>query len=160
MSRLLEYQVKASLAAHGIPVPEGVRADSPEAAASAMQSMPRAVVKALVPTGRRGKAGAVRFVENAAQAGAAAADLLGRSLDGFVTRAVYVEAQVDIQEELFLSFSFGRRGPRVLLSRRGGVDIEKLFEQHPDQLLSEDIDPLYGLTPWRAAHLWCKAGLA
>jgi succinyl-CoA synthetase beta subunit len=160
MYRLLEDQVKACLAAHGIPVPEGVRADSPEAAAAAMQKIPRAVIKALVPTGRRGKAGAVCFAENAAQASAATANLLGRSLDGFVTRAVYVETRVDIQEEFFVSFSFGRHGPRILLSRHGGVEIEQVFEQQPDQLLSEDIDPQCGLPPWRATGLWCRAGLA
>ena len=62
MYRLLEDEVKTWLSTHGLPVPAGYKAGNPSEAAAAVAKLPHeAVIKALVPTGRRGKAGAVRF---------------------------------------------------------------------------------------------------
>jgi succinyl-CoA synthetase beta subunit len=48
---------------------------------------------------------------------------------------------------------------RVLLSKKGGVDIEDTFTKAPDVIVSASIDVLKGLPPWQAVDLWHRAGL-
>ena len=76
--KLHEYQAKAILSAYGVPVPEGTVAASPEDAREAASRLGgRAVVKAQVHAGGRGKAGGVKVAADAAEAQAIAAGLLG-----------------------------------------------------------------------------------
>jgi succinyl-CoA synthetase beta subunit len=158
--KLLEDRAKAWLRARALPVPEGQSAASPdEAAAIAREIGGRVAVKALVAAGRRGKAGAVKIVENGEDAGAAARAMLGRSVGDQRCERVYVEGAVEITAELYLSFGFGRLAPQAVLSRRGGVDIEAVATSDPDAIVTADIDPLRGLRPWEAADLWDRAGV-
>ena len=160
MLPLFENEVKAWLAARGLPVPTGqVARHADEARTIAEGFSCGAVVKALVPTGRRGKAGAVRLAGSPEEAGAAAAAILVRRIEGFPVAAVYVEERIDIREEFFLSFSLTQEGPKVFVSTQGGVEIDMLFEKHPEAIVHDDIDPLHGLPVWRAIDLWCRSGV-
>ena len=81
--KLLEHEIKTFLRGRGIPVPEAIVAASPEAASAAAQALGgKAVVKALVAAGRRGKSGAVRVTESPDAAAAAATALLGTVVAG------------------------------------------------------------------------------
>ena len=117
-----------------------------------------AVVKALVPTGRRGKAGAVIAVADADGAAAAAAKLLGSTVNEHRVSAVYVEERIAIKEEYYLSFVLSGDEPEVLITRRGGVDIESVMDEDPQALVRARIDPLTGLDTWTATDLWIEAG--
>jgi len=157
---LTEDRVKALLRDHGLPVPAGERATSPDAAAEAARRIGGAVVvKALVPTGRRGLAGAVRFAETPDEAARHAGEILGTEVNGFPCRAVYVEPKVDIRQELYLSFLLENYPARVIASARGGVDIESVHRDTPEAVVSAPIDPLRGLPVWDAVALWERAGL-
>ena len=159
MLRLTEDLAKAWLRARGLPVPSGVAADTPDGAARAAQACPDgAVVKALVPAGRRGKAGAVRMAATGQEARAAAAALLGTEVQGHPVRRVYVEQRVAIGEEYYLSFMLDGPQPVVMASRHGGVDVEQAMGE-PGGVVRETIDPLRGLTSWDAMELWLRAGL-
>ena len=160
MVRLLEDQAKAWLSARGIPVPRGeVARDLADVMRIAAQYGGPAVVKALVPAGRRGKAGLVQIVSSAADAGAVAAEMLGRDVAGFPVHAVYVEERVAIATELFLAFSVAEDGLQVVAAREGGVEIETLFATNPDAVRREIINPLHGFPSWRAVELWRACGL-
>lgn len=160
MIRLTEDLVKRWLRECGLPVPQGHALASRENALGAAELMPRgSVVKALVPTGRRGKAGAVLLAENAADAGAATARLLGSTVNGHVVRSVYVEERIAIAEEYYVSFVLQDDRPEVILSRSGGVDIEAVAHVTPERLVRSRIDPLKGLDCWTATDLWIDAGL-
>ncbi len=157
--KLLEHEIKSFLRDRGIPVPEGQVATSPAAAAAAAQAFGgRAVVKALIAAGRRGKAGAVRIVDTPDAAGAAAASLLDTVVAGCPVEAVYVEARVPIREELYLSFTFGSIAPQMVVSLSGGVDIEEVARTRPGAVVVRAIDPLGGLRAWHAAAAWEAAG--
>lgn len=157
--RLTEDHAKAHLRAVGLPVPNGAAVDSPEAAAALARTLGGpVVVKALIPSGRRGKAGAVKHCGSPEAARAAAASLLGQGLLGHMVTRVYVEQQVEIASELYLSFAFGDRAAVVRASTRGGVEIEDVHAMAPNVVASLDIDPLGGLTPWQAIDLWERAG--
>lgn len=155
--KLLEDHAKAWLRSRGLPLPDGRAAGSAAAAAAAARELGgRVAVKALVAAGRRGKAGAVKLVHDADAAAAAAGAILGMELAGQRTERVYVEQAVDIAAELYVSFGFGRFAPQLVVSRRGGVEIEAVAR---GEILAADIDPLSGLSPWRAAALWERAGV-
>ncbi len=160
MLRLTEDLAKQWLRDSGLPTPQAFAAASPQEARSAAERMPGgAVVKALVPTGRRGKAGAVLLAEGVDQAGAAAAKLLGTVVNGHVVRKVYIEARVAIKDEYYVSFVLRDDRAEVLVSRSGGVDIEEVARVSPEKLVRSRIDPLNGLDTWTATDLWLDAGL-
>jgi succinyl-CoA synthetase beta subunit len=160
MLPLLEDQTKAWLRGRGLPVPLGAAAATPrEAEAIARGFAGGCFVKALVAAGRRGKAGAVRQAGDAAAVREAATAILGMAHAGHQVDRVYIEERIDIVHELYLSFSLAAGEIRILLSRKGGVDIEDTFAKTPGAVVSTPIGVLAGLTPWRAIDLWRQTGL-
>jgi len=158
--KLLEDQAKAWLRARHLPVPDGRAAHTPADAAVAARALgARVAVKALVAAGRRGKAGAVKMAGGATAAEAAARELLGVEIAGQRTRRVYVESAVDIAAECYLSFGFGRLAPQIVVSRRGGVDIETVAASDPAAVVAVEVDAMRGLSVWQAAYLWERAGV-
>jgi succinyl-CoA synthetase beta subunit len=158
--KLLEDRAKTWLRARQLPVPDGRAAHTPEEAAMAAHALGgRVAVKALVAAGRRGKAGAVRIASDEMAAQAAAREILGMEVAGQKSRRVYVESAVDIAEEFYLSFGFGRLAPQVVVSARGGIDIEAVAASDPAAVVSGEVDPIRGLSAWQAAHLWERAGV-
>lgn len=157
--KLLEHEIKSYLRGRGIPVPDGSVAKSPAAASEAAQALGgKAVVKALVAAGRRGKAGAVRVVEAPDAAASAAVALLDTVIAGRPVEAVYVEQCIPISAELYLSFTFGLIAPQMIVSLSGGVDIEDVARTQPESVVVRPIDPLVGLRTWHAAAAWEAAG--
>ncbi len=160
MVPLTEDRTKAWLREAGIPVPAGLACEGPEAAREAAQALGGAiVVKALVPAGRRGKAGAVRMAEDPEAAAEVARAMIGAQVAGHVVERVYVEARVEIAEALYLAFSFDGPWPRVLASCHGGVEIEATHSTQPEAVTVEEVDVLAGIRPWEAIALWRRAGL-
>lgn len=160
MLRLTEDRAKAWLAARGLPVPRGCVAEDDAGTADAVDALGgRAVVKALVPIGRRGLAGAVRVVAGTDEGRACARSLLGTTVNGHGVRRLYVEAHVEIAQELYVAFSFDSGVPQCLVTRHGGVDIEQVARDRPHEVVRASIDPLRGLAVWQATELWLQAGL-
>ena len=137
---LTEHEGKAVLAAAGIAVPRGRVVTSAGETADAASAGP-VVVKAQVPTGKRGKAGGVRFAATPAEAAAAASALLGSSIGGHPVRAVLVEERLPIVRELYAAVTIdpATKGPVVLLSAEGGIDVEDAAARGALRRLSIDI---------------------
>ena len=160
MYRLTEDITKARMRDAGLPVPEGGVAQSPEEASSLAQKLGnQVVIKALIPTGRRGKLGAVKLVSTPYEAAQSARDMLGQMINGYAVEAVYVEQQILIAKELYLSFAIEQFPPQVLVSSKGGVDIEETFRNTPEAVTKADIDPVAGLSEAEAQKIWQQAGL-
>ncbi len=159
--KLTEDVSKRLLRDLGLPVPDGAAATSPDEARAQAVALGGAVaVKALIPTGRRGKAGLVRLADDADAAADAAADMLGRTTEAGTVERVYVERRIEFADELYLAFSFADRAPQVVLSREGGVEIEAVHRDMPERIVTAEIDPVRGLRPWEAIDLWSRAGLS
>lgn len=127
MGVLLEPDVKAALSAAGVAVPDGVVARTPhEVRIAAARYDAGAVVKALVPIGRKQKGGGIRFVDDAAAAADHAADLIGSEINGFPVHAVLVEERVDVGSELYAAISpdGAERSWRLTFATSGGIDVE------------------------------------
>jgi succinyl-CoA synthetase beta subunit len=162
MARILEHHAKQMFATAGIPIPEGYPAISADQTATIAEGMGRPVViKALVPVGKRGEAGAVQFAEDSRGAAQAATDLLGRYIGAYMIDTVLVEERVDIASELYISIVIDRdeRRPRIVLSARGGISIEHVASEQPGAIISQTLSMAEGLPAFRARELWVEAGL-
>ena len=125
-----EAEAKALLRHAGIPVPPGEICHDPEAAAAAVARLGPCAVKAQVPSGKRGKAGGIKLVDNAAEARAAAEAILGMEIAGYRVERLLVEKRAAIAEELYAAVlnDVATRSPVILFSAAGGMDIEELPE--------------------------------
>ncbi len=143
--KLLEYQAKEVLASLGIAIPPGRVAHTPDEAAAACAELGPVAVKAQVPVGGRGKAGGIKLARTPDEARAAAAQIIGMDIKGFKVPLVYCESALDIEREVYLGFTVDRdaRANILMLSARGGMDIEQVAEESP-----ESIARLYP-NPWR-----------
>lgn len=160
MRRLTEDETKEILKTAGLRVPLGEAAPNADAARTVAQKfVGGSVLKALVPTGRRGKAGAVHMIDTPGEAAAAANELLGKVIHDFQVNQVYIEERVAIADEFYLSFAIESYPPKLLISERGGVDIEETFCTNPEAIVMKDIDPLVGVTADLAKEYWREAGV-
>jgi succinyl-CoA synthetase beta subunit len=143
--KLLEYQAKEVLASLGIPIPPGMVARTPDEAAAACAKLGPVAVKAQVPVGGRGKAGGIKLAKNPDEARAAAQQIIGMDIKGFKVPLVYCESALDIEREIYLGFTVDRdaRANILMLSSKGGMEIEQVAEESP-----ESIARLYP-NPWR-----------
>src|SRR5688572_27629869 len=161
MLPLTEDLTKSWLREQGLPVPRGDGAASAAEAARIAAGMPDgAVVKALIPTGRRGKAGAVREAANPEACRAAAAELLGTTVNDHAVQRVYVEERIAIRDEHYVSLMLRGPQPEILITRSGGVEIEDVMRERPDHIVRAAIEPLTGLTAERAGELVQRAGFS
>jgi succinyl-CoA synthetase beta subunit len=119
-------------------------------------------VKAQVLTGGRGKAGGVRVAQSPTEAEENARAILGLDIRGHVVRRVWLEPAAGIAKEYYLSVTFDRGARRALLmlTTRGGVDIEEVAAETPEALARVHVDPLEGYRPHHGRRLVSAAGIA
>jgi succinyl-CoA synthetase beta subunit len=145
---LFEYQGKQYFARYGIPVSPGGAADTvDEAVAAAEAAGYPVVVKAQVQVGGRGKAGGIKLANDADEVRTHAGNILGMDIKGHVVKRVWVEHASDIEDEYYASFTLDRAAKKhlLMLSAKGGVDIEAVAEEDPDAIVRLHIDPVDGL---------------
>lgn len=162
---LHEYQAKDLLKKFNVPTPLNQMAATADEAVLAAQAIggDRWVVKAQVHAGGRGKAGGVKIVNNRDELVAAVKGMLGRRLVTYQTDAkgqpinsVLIEAPSNIARELYLGAVIDRASQRIVFmaSTEGGVEIEKVAEEHPEKILTVTVDPMVGLQPFQARELF------
>ena len=160
---LLEHQGKVLLADAGLRTPTGVVVTDPDAATEAARTIGgRVVLKAQVPSGKRGKAGAVLFADAADEAGRHARQLLGMNVAGHQVRELLVEECAPIDQELYAAVldDPASKGPLLLFSTSGGMDIEEVNESHPERVHRLPVDILRGLEAGATLDLVSKSDLA
>jgi len=151
-----EYQAKEILRAHGIPVPPGEIATTPEEAeAIAARYGGPVVVKAQVHAGGRGKAGGVKLADDPADAKEKAEAILGLDIKGLTVEKVLVTPAEDIESEAYVGIVMDRATQRsvFMVSSEGGIDIEEVAATNPDAIRKLAVDPRYGLLPHQAMGL-------
>lgn len=118
-------------------------------------------MKAQVHVGGRGKAGGIKLAENTAEAREAAESILGMDLKGYTVDRVLVEEAVDFTNELYVGVTMDRSegAPVVMVSERGGVDIESVAEEAPEDIVREHVDPSFGLQAYQARNAVYDAGI-
>src|SRR5687768_10091058 len=152
--KLHEYQSKELLSKFGVPVPGGDVTDDPSHARRIADELGgKVVVKAQVLMGGRGKAGGVKLFDNSSDAAKFTEELIGKRLiskqnqTGMVVEKVLVAQQIEIAEEYYLAVLLDRDAQKnvVMISARGGMDIEEVAESEPDAIVRLHVDPAWGL---------------
>ena len=165
-----EYQAKELFASYGIPVPAGKVASTPEAAADAAKALggDQWVVKAQIHAGGRGKAGGVKLCRTPDDVKAAAAAMLGKGMTTYQSggralpvNLVLVSEANDIAKELYLSVLVdrGTRAVAFIASARGGVDIEQVARENPEDIHTLEVNFVQGLQPYQCRKLAFGLGL-
>ncbi len=166
--KLHEYQSKELLSRFGVPVPQGeVTSDPQEAAAIAERLGGKVVVKAQVLMGGRGKAGGVKLFDRADEAGVFTKELIGKKLvsvqnpAGMVVEKVLIAEQIDIDREFYVAVLLDRNAQKniVMISAKGGMDIEEVAETDPEAIVKVTIDPAWGLSDYELRSAVKKAGI-
>jgi succinyl-CoA synthetase beta subunit len=153
-----EYQAKDVLRSFSLPVPRGKAAFTVEEAVAAAKELPGPVwvVKAQIHAGGRGKGGGVKVVKSTEDVAKEAKRMLGMNLvthqtgpKGRTVRRLYIEDGSDIARELYLSALVDRETSRVafIASTEGGMDIEAVAKETPENILTFQIDPASGYSP-------------
>jgi len=159
---LHEFQGKALFASLAVPVPEGHLATTPEEAATAAEQLGgKVVVKAQVQVGGRGKAGGIKIADDHHQARQMASEILGMDIKGHTVHRLWVERATDIAAEYYASFTLDRGAKKhlAIVSAKGGMDIEAVAADSPEDVVRLHIDPMMGLTDWQARRLVYDAKL-
>lgn len=164
-----EFQSKEVFALYGIPVPRGIVATTPAEAKTATQELGgQSVVKAQIHAGGRGKSGGVQLVRSPREAEEAAQRMLASNIvtaqtgpDGAPVEKLLIEELADIKQELYVALTIdrGHRGPAILVSTKGGMDIEEVAANNPEDIHTEPVDPLSGLMPFQTRRLVRQLGL-
>lgn len=149
-----EYQAKSFFASYGVPVDRHALCRSAEEAVAAYRELgtEKAVVKAQVHTGGRGKAGGVKLGGSEDEIRRHAEAILGMDIKGFTVDRVLVSEAVDIAAEYYVSILVDRKSkcPMMMLSRSGGMDIEQVARETPEKIEKIIIDPVLGMTDFMA----------
>jgi succinyl-CoA synthetase beta subunit len=175
-----EYQAKALLRAHGVPVSDGrvvLRAEDAKTAAGELDG-PIWVVKAQIHAGGRGKGrfkepeagekGGVRLARSVSEAAEHATQMLGRTLvthqtgpAGKQVGRVYIEEGSDIARELYLALLIDRKTSRIsfVCSTEGGMDIEEVAARTPERILTFTVDPATGIQGFHGRRVAFALGL-
>jgi len=164
-----EYQAREILESYGVVVPRAEVASTPEEAKKIAEGFGgRAVVKAQVHAGGRGKAGGVKLVNSSNEAAAAAKGMLGKNLithqtqaDGVPVRKVMVAELTDIADELYIAITMDAdaKALMVMASSEGGMEIEEVAANTPDKIVRVAADPLIGLSAYHARDIAMKIGV-
>lgn len=182
-----EYQGKAILKKYGVPIQEGIPAATVTEAIDAAKTLKAQgigawVVKAQIHAGGRGKGtiykakernevvqhGGVKFTPDINKVAEYAEKMLGNVLvthqtgdQGKLIKKVLVAEGLDIAKELYVGLVLDRaRSQYVMMaSTEGGVEIEKVAEEHPEKIIKEYVDPTVGFRAFQAQRLGFALGL-
>jgi succinyl-CoA synthetase beta subunit len=168
--KIHEFQAKKLLEDYGVPIPRGQIARTDEEALHVAGQLGEGpfVLKAQIHAGGRGKAGGIRVVDNVADVGRIAREMLGKVLvtaqtggEGKAVRTLLVEEAIRVGKEIYLGVVIDRQKacPVILASSEGGVEIEKLARERPDRVITEFVDPAVGLRPFQASRIFYSLGL-
>jgi succinyl-CoA synthetase beta subunit len=176
---LHEYQGKDILASFGVGVQQGIVANNKAEAVTAAKKLTADtgttwyVVKAQIHAGGRGKGGGVKLAKNLMELETIVEQIIGMQLitpqtppEGkkvnkvLIAEDVYYSGDSD-PEEFYVSVLLNRATGKnmIMYSVEGGMDIEKVAENTPELIFTEEIDPAHGLQSFQARNVAFNLGL-
>ena len=168
--KIHEYQAKAILSHHGVPVPRGEETSNPSEVFDIAKRLGTSVVvvKAQIHAGGRGKGGGVKLAKSPDEAERIARDMLGMTLvthqtgpEGRVVGRLLIEEGLQMTRELYLSIVLDRASgkPVIMASADGGMDIEEVAAKTPERIAKVYVEPGVGIVPFQARQLGFAIGL-
>tara|TARA_Y100001980_G_C14554026_1_gene340045 strand:- start:685 stop:1848 length:1164 start_codon:yes stop_codon:yes gene_type:complete len=164
-----EYQGKKIFKDNGVPVPKGYPAFSiNEALEAAKKINGKCVVKAQIHAGGRGKAGGVKIANSLNEVKEYATKILGKTLithqtgpEGKLVQRLLIEEASNIDQEFYAGIVLDRSTGKYvfMVSKEGGVEIEKVAEENPEKIIKVFLEPWEDLKPFQARKLVFALGL-
>lgn len=145
---LFEYQARDMFEAYGVPVLQGIIADTPEEVEAAAAKIGGVVVvKAQVKAGGRGKAGGVKVAKTPEEAKELSKNIFGLDIKGHIVKRVMVAQGASIDKEFYFSVLLDRSNRTFLslCSVEGGMEIEQLAEERPEALAKVPVSAVKGI---------------
>ena len=144
---LFEYQGKRLYQDFSIPTPKSIFVSSISEITDNHGLTYPVVVKAQVQVGGRGKAGGIKVAKDFDELTKFSDEILGMDIKGHIVESLLLEEASNILEEYYISFTLDRSAKSYLmmLSAKGGMDIEEVAEKNPDDLIMLHISPSKGL---------------
>lgn len=158
--KLYEFEGKMLFSRYGIPTPHGTTLQEGEPLPSTI-ALP-AAVKAQVLRGKRMKNHGIAFVESEQELDAALPTLLGATVNAETVSRVLIEEKLAIEREFYLAITWhaGLKRPVVICSQTGGIDIEELKKERPEDVVVYPFTVRGGLSPWEARAALRRAGFS
>jgi succinyl-CoA synthetase beta subunit len=161
--KIHEYQAKSILADYGVPTPNGSVATTSKEVSLAVSGLGgKAVVKAQVHAGGRGKAGGVKLVSSPEEAESFAEGLLGKQIvtfqtgpEGVPVQKLLVEETISVDRELYLAIVVDGSTKRhvIIASQSGGMEIEEVAAATPEKILRVIVDPNVGYQAYQGRRI-------
>jgi succinyl-CoA synthetase beta subunit/citryl-CoA synthetase large subunit len=160
MGRMLEDASKTILKENGIPVPGHSVISSSEEINEQHLRKP-CVLKALVPVGKRGKAGAIKFADTVEETKTKADEIFQMTVRNFPVEKVLIEEKINIDEEWYVSITIDpqKQIPVIIATTEGGVEVEDLVKDAPEKVVIYHVEPFTELQPYQAKEIWVKLGI-
>mgnify|MGYP000477535751 CR=1 FL=1 len=160
--KLYEFQAKQVFSNHGIRIPNGRVAYSPEEVNEIAKEIGsrEVVLKSQVLVGGRGKAGGIVMVK-VDEATSKSRELFGKDIKGFKVEKILVEEKLDIAKEMYVGMTLDRerKGVVLLVSSVGGMDIEEIAAKYPDKIGRKTVNLVWGLWDYQVRELLYEAGI-
>ncbi len=176
---LHEYQGKSLLKKYNVPIPEGIMVETLEDAEKASKKLYDQTgnevfaVKAQIHAGGRGKGGGVKIAKSLDEVKKYANEILGMQLvtpqtssEGKKVRKLLIEENIYYEgpekpEELYFSILLNRATSRymIMYSPKGGMNIEEVAAETPEDIYTEEIDPKVGILPFQCRRIAFNYGL-
>jgi len=159
--KLFEHEAKEIFRIFKIPTPPGGFAKTPaEAKERAAEVGKPVVVKAQVLSGKRGKAGGVKFADTPEEAEKFAEEILTMRINDLPVEAVLVEEKLDIEQEIYAGITIDRNERKYIVigSAAGGMSIEELAEESPEKIIKMHVDPSLGFQAYEAREMAISMG--
>jgi succinyl-CoA synthetase beta subunit len=152
---LLEHQAKSIIKRYGFQVPHGEVVKNPKEAGAVSSKFGKVVLKVQIPSGGRGKKGGIKFAQTPQEAEKLAEELFSKKFNGFSAQELLVEEMVPLEKEYYLGLTDSRetRTPIVIISSRGGIDVEELSEKYPEYIAQEGYSLRLGFRQFQAREL-------
>lgn len=162
--KLLEYKAKDLFELYDIPTMNGVVVDSldnlDKQISDGALKYP-VVAKAQVQVDGRGKAGGIRFANDAEELKAICKDLLFSELKGLPVNQLLIVEKASPKKEWYLSIMLDRHSkmPLIIFSARGGVDIEEVAKTEPEAIVKVAVNPFLGIQDYTVSYIVDKSSI-
>ncbi len=167
--KLMEYQAKSLFAENNIKIPEGYLIEKKDDLKDVLKKLDnKAVLKAQVLAGGRGKAGGVKLVNSLKEAKDMTVRLLGNRLvthqtdsKGEKVNSLLMEEQIGIEKEIYFSILNDRNRQKniFIISAEGGTEIEELAKNNPDAIKKVWVDQEIALREYHIREMFLQLGL-
>ena len=152
--KLYEYQAKNIFGENKIPIPYGLVCTNEKEVRDAFERVGKgkeAVLKSQVLVGGRGKEGGIRSANSLDEAVKIFNELMSMNIKGLSVSKVRIEERIKIKNEYYAGITIDPTfsKPILLISSRGGVDIEIVAKESLSALYQHIVDPRHGIPSYR-----------